>query len=89
MRLTPPPWQRSPPALADRLAARTDDGIDAVWSALRRLLSRDQALMLILVADPQPSYTEIGATLETPIGSIGPRRARALDRLREEPERRP
>jgi RNA polymerase sigma factor (sigma-70 family) len=57
-----------------------------LWSALERLAPRDQALLRILVADPQPSYEEISAALGMPIGSIGPTRARALQRLRREAE---
>jgi RNA polymerase sigma factor (sigma-70 family) len=56
----------------------------ALWSAFRRLPARDQALLRMLVADPQPSYEDIGDALEMPIGSIGPTRGRALDRLRGE-----
>jgi RNA polymerase sigma factor (sigma-70 family) len=58
-----------------------------LWSALERLAPRDRALLRMLTADPQPSYEEIGAALEMPIGSIGPTRARALQRLRREAER--
>jgi|Tabmets5t2r1_1033131.scaffolds.fasta_scaffold00724_5 DNA-directed RNA polymerase specialized sigma24 family protein len=36
----------------------------------------------MLVADRQPSYEHIGDSLSMPIGSIGPTRRRALDRLR-------
>jgi DNA-directed RNA polymerase specialized sigma24 family protein len=53
-----------------------------LWTAFAHLGPRDQALLRMLVADPAPSYEEIGATLEMPIGSIGPTRARCLDRLR-------
>jgi RNA polymerase sigma factor (sigma-70 family) len=56
----------------------------ALWSAFGRLPARDQALLRMLVADPRPSYEEIGAALEIPIGSIGPTRGRALNRLRRE-----
>jgi RNA polymerase sigma factor (sigma-70 family) len=59
----------------------------ALHSAFRRLPPRDQALLAMLVADPQPSYEEIGDALAMPIGSIGPTRGRALDRLRGELER--
>ena len=56
---------------------------DAVlWSAFERLPARHQALLRMLVAEPQPSYEEIGAALGMPIGSIGPTRGRALSRLR-------
>ncbi len=56
----------------------------ALWRAFARLPGRDQALLRLLVADPAPSYEEISAALEMPIGSIGPTRARSLDRLRRE-----
>ena len=60
----------------------------ALWAAFGRLSARDQALLRMLAASPAPSYEEIGAALGMPIGSIGPTRARALDRLRREFERR-
>ena len=56
----------------------------ALWRAFDRLSARDQALLRLLVADPQPSYQEISAALDMPIGSIGPTRARSLERLRVE-----
>jgi RNA polymerase sigma factor (sigma-70 family) len=56
----------------------------ALWRAFGRLPERDQALLRLLVADPAPSYEEISAALEMPIGSIGPTRARSLERLRRE-----
>ena len=39
-------------------------------------------LLRLLVADPPPSYEDVGAALDMPIGSIGPTRQRCLDRLR-------
>jgi RNA polymerase sigma factor (sigma-70 family) len=59
----------------------------AIRSALRRLPARDQTLLLKLVADAPRSYQEIGDELEMPIGSIGPTRGRALERLRRELKR--
>jgi RNA polymerase sigma factor (sigma-70 family) len=56
----------------------------ALWRAFDRLPARDQALLRLLVADPQPSYQEISAALGMPVGSIGPTRARSLERLRAE-----
>jgi RNA polymerase sigma factor (sigma-70 family) len=53
-----------------------------LWSALGRLERRDRALLRMLAAEPRPSYEEIGCALDMPIGSIGPTRARALERLR-------
>jgi RNA polymerase sigma factor (sigma-70 family) len=58
-----------------------------LWSAFSRLGQRDQALLRMLAADPPPSYTEIGVALDMAIGSIGPTRARALERLRRELDR--
>lgn len=56
-------------------------------TALDALRPSDRALLRLLIADPTPSYEEISATLNMPIGSIGPTRARALQRLRREAER--
>jgi RNA polymerase sigma factor (sigma-70 family) len=53
-------------------------------TAFRRLRASDQALLRVLIADPAPSYEEISIALDMPIGSIGPTRARALERLRRE-----
>jgi DNA-directed RNA polymerase specialized sigma24 family protein len=36
------------------------------------------------MASPPPSYAEVAAALGLPLGSIGPTRARCLQRLREE-----
>lgn len=58
----------------------------ALWSAFGRLTESDQALLRMLVSDPQPSYGEIGSALRMPVGSIGPTRGRALERLRRELE---
>lgn len=52
-----------------------------LWSAFMRLSARDQALLRLLAAVPPVSYAEISAALDMPLGSIGPTRARALDRL--------
>jgi DNA-directed RNA polymerase specialized sigma24 family protein len=42
-----------------------------------------KALLSELLADPQPTHAELSDVFEMPIGSIGPTRARCLDRLRE------
>jgi RNA polymerase sigma factor (sigma-70 family) len=54
----------------------------ALWRACDSLQARDRDLLRLLTADQRPSYEEIAAALEIPIGSIGPTRARALERLR-------
>jgi RNA polymerase sigma factor (sigma-70 family) len=68
--------------------ARLDDELlraerDAIlWRAVALLRHEDQALVRMLASDPPASYTEISAALDMPIGSIGPTRARCLERLR-------
>jgi RNA polymerase sigma factor (sigma-70 family) len=44
-----------------------------------------QRLIVMLTADPPLPYAEISARLGIPVGSIGPTRARCLDRLRRHP----
>lgn len=53
-----------------------------IGAALAQLPPRWRELLLLLVADPAPSYEEISQQLRMPIGSIGPTRGRALLRLR-------
>jgi len=55
-----------------------------VHRAIRRLSRRDRDLLMLLVAEPRLPYTEISRRLGMAIGSIGPTRARCLDRLRAE-----
>jgi RNA polymerase sigma factor (sigma-70 family) len=57
-----------------------------LWSAFARLPARDRMLLHLLVAEPQPSYEIVATALGMPIGSIGPTRGRALERLRRELE---
>jgi RNA polymerase sigma factor (sigma-70 family) len=57
-----------------------------VEEALGRLPDRYQQLLRILMSDDCPSYTEVAARLQIPIGSIGPMRMRALQMLRRTPE---
>lgn len=54
----------------------------ALWHAFGLLPPRDQALLHLLIADV--SYKQISTSLEIPLGSIGPTRARSLSRLRRE-----
>ncbi len=51
--------------------------------AIRRLPERQRRVLYALSLDPAPSYEEIAERTGIPIGSIGPTRARALDRLRQ------
>jgi RNA polymerase sigma factor (sigma-70 family) len=54
----------------------------SLWHAFSGLPERQRTLLLLLVADPPLSYREIADTLDIPIGSIGPTRARTLVGLR-------
>lgn len=53
-----------------------------VWRAFRGLSARCQQLLRILMATPPPSYAEVAAALDVPVGSIGPTRIRCLEHLR-------
>jgi RNA polymerase sigma factor (sigma-70 family) len=64
-----------------RLEARERSA--ALWQAFRSLSERCYRLLRLLLADPPPSYEEVGAALGMKIGSIGPTRARCLADLRE------
>jgi RNA polymerase sigma factor (sigma-70 family) len=55
--------------------------------AFRALAEADRALLRLLVVEPPLSYREISDALGMPIGSIGPKRARCLRRLRVNLER--
>jgi RNA polymerase sigma factor (sigma-70 family) len=68
------------------LGLLTSERDRAIWQAFERLPPQCRALLRVLMADPRPSYDEVAAALEMPIGSIGPTRQRCLDRLRRSPE---
>jgi len=72
------------PAIDEELLRNERDSM--LWQAFSRLPARDQALLRLLVSDPMPSYEEIGAAMGMPVGSVGPTRARCLERLRREAE---
>jgi RNA polymerase sigma factor (sigma-70 family) len=57
----------------------------ALRAAFAGLAPRCQQLLSMLTSDPPHSYAEISAELGIPVGSIGPYRARCLDRLRSHP----
>jgi RNA polymerase sigma factor (sigma-70 family) len=84
--------QAEPPETPDEAAQLDQDLLareraDLLWSAFETLRPTDRALLRLLIAEPTPSYEEISATLRMPIGSIGPTRARALERLRAQAKR--
>jgi RNA polymerase sigma factor (sigma-70 family) len=55
---------------------------EALLQAFAELPEHQRQLLLLLVEDPPLSYREISRRLQIPVGSIGPTRARALQRLR-------
>lgn len=56
----------------------------AVRQAIGRLGERCRQLLRSLYYDPaEPTYAEIAARLDMPVGSIGPTRARCLQKLRQ------
>jgi RNA polymerase sigma factor (sigma-70 family) len=57
----------------------------ALCEALADLPPAWRQLIVMLTADPPVPYAEIGARLGIAVGSIGPTRARCLDRLRNHP----
>jgi RNA polymerase sigma factor (sigma-70 family) len=54
----------------------------ALWSLFERLSDGCRRLLRVMVATPPPSYADIAAALDMPVGSIGPTRARCLAMLR-------
>ena len=64
---------------AQALAAETDR---VLWRCIDQLPAHHRTLLRLLMVDPPLSYQQISAILNMPVGSIGPTRARALQRLR-------
>lgn len=58
----------------------------ALRRALGRISERCQALLRLLADPESPSYEEIAAALDMPVGAIGPTRARCVEQLRRTPE---
>jgi RNA polymerase sigma factor (sigma-70 family) len=76
----------APVAETAESALITRERDDALRHAFARIGERCQALLRMLAAPEPPSYEEIGAALDMPIGAIGPTRARCLERLKRTPE---
>lgn len=53
-----------------------------MWGAFEELSDRCRRLLRLLIASPRPTYQEIASGLGIAVGSIGPIRARCLQRLR-------
>jgi RNA polymerase sigma factor (sigma-70 family) len=77
------------PQLVDETARHADAQIigerdRALRRGFERLHPRDRALLRLTLAVPPLSYEQIAARLQMPVGSVGPTRIRALQRLRRE-----
>jgi RNA polymerase sigma factor (sigma-70 family) len=53
-----------------------------LWEAFAQLSERCRMLLRVVAVCPMDSYADVSAALGIPTGSIGPTRARCLDRLR-------
>jgi RNA polymerase sigma factor (sigma-70 family) len=74
-----------PDSPADADALRSDRDA-TLWEAFARLSDRCRTVLRALIADAEdgpPSYALVAQRLQMPVGSLGPTRARCLDRLRE------
>jgi RNA polymerase sigma factor (sigma-70 family) len=68
----------------DSESHRIVEDVQWVHDAVQKLSGRCQDLMILLYfTDPQPSYDDVAAELGIPLGSIGPTRARCLEKLRD------
>jgi RNA polymerase sigma factor (sigma-70 family) len=53
-----------------------------LWALFDGLPDGCRRLLRVLMSPQEPSYADVAAALDMPIGSIGPTRARCLERLR-------
>jgi len=76
------PDGQADPADQDLLTAERHAALRGAFS---RLPPDGQQLIAMLIMDPPVPYAEISARLGIPVGSIGPKRSRCLDKLRRDP----
>ena len=55
---------------------------EELWKAFDGLSGPCKALLRMFLADPPPTYADVSAAFDMPVGSIGPTRMRCLERLR-------
>jgi RNA polymerase sigma factor (sigma-70 family) len=55
---------------------------ERLWRAVEALSERCRRLVRVIAFAERPDYAHLSAELEMPVGSIGPTRARCLDKLR-------
>jgi len=73
------PDKRAPDPDAHMIAQEEEAVVRVAWN---RLKPRWREFLSFLVTDDPPRYKDISRLLNMPIGSIGPTRARCLERLR-------
>jgi RNA polymerase sigma factor (sigma-70 family) len=78
--------RESPAPLPSELLVQTERN-EAIRRGFSSLRKSDQTLLRLLTTEPSLRYEEISAALGIPIGSIGPTRQRALERLKRALER--
>jgi hypothetical protein len=71
-----------PEVESPELLAVLSDQATRLWQAFKELPGHCYQLLRALLASPPPSYAEVAAGLDMPIGSIGPTRMRCLGLLR-------
>ncbi len=74
-----PPVRETPPDEARLLLERAQQAQEAMASLSERCR---RLLGYLFFEDPTPDYTEIARREQAPIGSLGPTRARCIERLR-------
>jgi RNA polymerase sigma factor (sigma-70 family) len=83
-----PPEDQMPSDAADSaieqeiIKAERDTALRAAFAELPPMCHE---LLSMLISDPAPAYAEVSARLGMAVGSIGPTRARCLERLRRSP----
>jgi RNA polymerase sigma factor (sigma-70 family) len=66
---------------AERTAVLTDEQ-RRLWAHVSALPERCRRLLAVIAFAPRPDYAAIAKDMDMPVGSIGPTRARCLDKLR-------
>jgi RNA polymerase sigma factor (sigma-70 family) len=73
-------------ALPSQVSAETtallDDEQRLLWRQVGALSERCQRLLRVIAFSDRPDYAGLASELQMPVGSIGPTRARCLDKLR-------
>ena len=75
-------WERSAPEPEHDIELVRHERATALREAMLELSPQHRELLRLLLTDPPTSYEQISLVLRIPVGSIGPTRARILDKLR-------